>query len=75
MGLFIFKMYNPFTRHPHEVDESYFQHMLSALRYATVFLLLFFVAIIHAVFPFIFRKTSSIAIQEMVKHIESREVV
>ena len=58
-----------------EVDESYFQHMLSALRYATVFLLLFFVAIIHAVFPFIFRKTSSIAIQEMVKHIESREVV
>ncbi|SVD42846.1 uncharacterized protein METZ01_LOCUS395700 [marine metagenome] len=68
-------MNNPFTRHPREVDEGYFQHMFSALRYSATFLLLFFIAFVHGIFPFLFRKTSSEVIQEMAKHIESREVV
>tara|TARA_B100001245_G_C22843763_1_gene405628 strand:- start:982 stop:1191 length:210 start_codon:yes stop_codon:yes gene_type:complete len=66
-------MKNPFTKHPNEVDENYFEHMMWAIRYALTFLLLFFVAIVHAVFPFMFRKTSSCVIQEMAKHIEDRE--
>jgi hypothetical protein len=66
-------MNNPFTKHPQEVDEKYFQHMGMAVRYALTFLLLFFAALIHAVFPFLFRKTSSCVIQEMAKLIEKRE--
>ncbi len=66
-------MKNPFTKHPQEVDETYFEHMAMAVRYAFTFLLLFFVALIHAVFPFWFRKTSSCVIQEMGKLIEERE--
>jgi len=43
------------------------------LRYAITFLLLFFVALIHSILPFLFTKTASCVIQEMAKHIEKRE--
>ena len=37
------------------------------------FLLLFFVALIHSIFPFLFTKTASCVVQEMAKHMEKRE--
>ena len=66
-------MINIFTKHPEEVGETYFEHMYNALRYSVTFLLLFFVALIHSILPFLFTKTASCVIQEMARHIEKRE--
>ena len=66
-------MINIFTKHPEEVGETYFEHMYNAMRYSATFLLLFFVALIHSIFPFLFTKTASCVIQEMARHIEKRE--
>ena len=66
-------MTNIFTKHPKEVSETYFEHMYNAVRYAITFLLLFFVALIHSILPFLFTKTASCVIQEMARHIEKRE--
>ena len=66
-------MTNPFTKHPKEVGETYLEHMWNAMRYSFTFLLLFFVAFIHAIFPFWFTRTASCVVQEMSKHMEKRE--
>jgi len=66
-------MINIFTKHPEEVGETYFEHMYNALRYSVTFLLLFFVALIHSILPFLFTRTASCVIQEMARHIEKRE--
>ena len=66
-------MNNIFTKHPKEVGETYWEHLYNALRYAITFLLLFFVALIHSIFPFWFTKTASCVIQHMAKHIEKRK--
>ena len=66
-------MINIFTKHPKEVGETYFEHMYNALRYSVTFLLLFFVALIHSILPFLFTRTASCVIQEMARHIEKRE--
>jgi len=64
---------NIFTKHPKEVGETYLEHMWNALRYGFTFLLLFFVALIHSILPFLFTKTASCVVQEMAKHMEDRE--
>ena len=66
-------MINIFTKHPEEVGETYLEHMYNAVRYSLTFLLLFFVALIHSIFPFLFTKTASCVVQEMAKHMEERE--
>ena len=66
-------MINIFTKHPEEVGETYFEHMYNALRYSVTFLLLFFVALIHSIFPFLFTRTASCVVQEMAEHIKKRE--
>ena len=64
---------NIFTKHPTEVGESYLRHGFSAMRYAFTFLLLFVIAFIHAIFPFLFEKTASNVVSEMTKHMKQRE--
>ncbi len=66
-------MTNIFTKHPKEVGETYLEHMYNAMRYAITFLLLFFVAFIHSIFPFLFKRTASCVVQEMSEHMEKRE--
>ena len=66
-------MINIFTKHPEEVGETYFEHMYNALRYAVTFMLLFFVALIHSIFPFLFTKTAGCVVQVMAKHMKERE--
>ena len=66
-------MMNVFTKHPKEVGETYLQHMWASFRYSLTFLLLVFVAMVHAILPFVFTKTASCVIQEMSKHIKERE--
>jgi len=64
---------NIFTKHPKEVGETYFEHMFNAVRFSLTFLLLFVVALIHSILPFLFTKTASCVVQEMAKHMEERE--
>ena len=66
-------MTNVFTKHLKEVGETYLQHMWASFRYSVTFLLLVFVAIVHAILPFVFTKTASCIIQEMSAHIKERE--
>ena len=65
-------MKNIFTEHPRSVGESYLLHMFNAARYAFTFLLLFFIAFIHAILPFLFVRTASDIVLEMSKHMECR---
>ncbi len=65
-------MKNIFTEHPRSVGESYLLHMFNAARYAFTFLLLFFIAFIHAILPFLFARTASDIVLEMSKHMECR---
>jgi len=46
-------MKNPFTQHPQEVGETYFQHMCAALGITGRLALATHCHLIHAVFPFI----------------------
>lgn len=52
-------MNNPFTKHPHEVGESYLEHLLEALYLFARLTYSGLVMIIHAFIPFLFTKTAS----------------
>ena len=64
---------NIFTKHPSETDESYLRHGFQAMRYAFTFLLLFAIAFIHAILPFLFVRTASNCARELIEHMEQRE--
>ena len=66
-------MKNIFTKHPNEVGETYVQHGLQAMRYSLTFLLLFVIALIHAILPFLFVRTASDIVCEMSKDMECRK--
>lgn len=47
-------MNNPFTVHPHSVNESYWEHFGFALKFGTKMTLGGLAAMMHAVLPFLF---------------------
>lgn len=52
-------MKNPFTAHPSEVGETYWQHFGFAMRVAGAALAAGLAAALHAVFPFLMQRTAS----------------
>ena len=58
-------MKNPFTKHPHSVGETYFEHMRCAMKFHCTLLRLSLAALIHAIFPFWFETTASDGIKEL----------
>jgi hypothetical protein len=54
-----------FTEHPASVDESYFEHLATALSFGTRMLAAGLACLIHAVLPFAFTKTGSAAIERL----------
>ena len=52
-------MRNIFTKHPKEVNETYFQHMCCAFKFHCTLLKLSMCALIHAIFPFLCETTAS----------------
>ena len=58
-------MYNPFTRHPRLVDETYLEHMWCAFKFFYTLLGLSFAALVHAVFPFLFEFIASDGIKKL----------
>ena len=51
-------MRNPFTEHPHSVNETYFEHLGFALWFGLKMTWGGIAAIVHAVFPFLFVTTA-----------------
>jgi len=66
-------MANIFTKHPKEVNESYLQHLWVALKYSFTLFLLFLIAFIHSIFPFIFKNTTIKKIINMAEDLKDRK--
>ena len=65
-------MYNPFTKHPNEVGETYLEHMKIALSTAIKIQLVVLIIAIHAIFPFLFEKTGGDEIEKINKDLQHR---
>ena len=65
-------MKNIFTDHPQSIGETYFQHFRFAFAFGINMLLGGFACIIHALFPFVFKKTGSDYLLKMTKHFVER---
>jgi len=65
-------MYNPFTKHPHSVGETYLEHMKKAIRYGLRIQLISLIIFIHATFPFLFKDTASDEIEKINKELQHR---
>lgn len=65
-------MTNPFTQHPHQIGETYFEH----LKFATLFGINMLIGgcscIIHAIFPFLFQNTGSNILIKMTHEMVAR---
>lgn len=63
---------NPFTRHPHEVGETYFRHMAAATRVGARLAGGAIACFVHAIFPFLFVTTGSRTIDRLHRQIHKR---
>ncbi len=61
-----------FTEHPATVGESYFEHLLFALRVGSMMILCGIACLIHSIFPFVFETTASDFIRRMHKKLKTR---
>ncbi len=61
-----------FIGHPSSVEETYFEHLLFAGRFAFTLAAAASAALIHAIIPCLFEKTASNMIRKMHNRIESR---
>lgn len=52
-------MRNIFTEHPHSIGETYFQHFYFAVIFGGKMIIGGLACVIHAVFPFLCKKTAS----------------
>jgi len=63
---------NPFTRHPHEVGETYLEHMGAAARVGLRMAAGALACFVHAVFPFLCVRSGSRTIEELHRKIHRR---
>ena len=66
-------MYNPLTKHPHSVNETYLEHMWCAVKFFIKLQLLSFVALVHSVFPFLFEFTASNGVKKLNNCLQNRK--
>ena len=65
-------MANPFTSHPSEVGESYFDHMRTAAGFGAVMVVGGLCVMVHAVLPFLFERTGSRTMDKLHKRMTRR---
>lgn len=63
---------NPFTRHPQEVGETYFEHMGVAGGFGFTMLVGGLCVLVHAVLPFLFVQTGSRTMDKLHKRMTRR---
>lgn len=61
-----------FLSHPATVNETFFEHMIFALRFAFTLLLAGMAALVHAFIPCLFEKTASKIIRQLYYRLENR---
>ena len=69
-------MTNPFTAHPNSVNETYWEHLVFALRFGITMTVGGAAALVHAIFPFLFVTTAGKLcdeLQEMRKNTPARQ--
>ena len=66
-------MYNPFTKHPNSVDETYLEHMWCACKFFIKLQLLSVAALIHSILPFLFEFTASNGIKKLNSCLQHRK--
>jgi hypothetical protein len=65
---------NPFTAHPREVGETYFEHGLFACRYGAKMTWGGIAAFVHGLMPFLFQTTGSRITRELHAALEESRV-
>lgn len=60
------------TDHPASVDETYFEHLAFAARFASVLFAAGAAALVHAVLPFLFQRTASRLVRELYERTHNR---
>ena len=65
-------MYNPFRKHPKEVNETYLEHMWCALKFSVTLYYLSYIALVHSIFPFLFTTTASDKLYRLIDEMEDR---
>ncbi|MGZ8282310.1 MAG: DUF6356 family protein [Allosphingosinicella sp.] len=63
---------NPFTRHPTEIGESYFEHMGVAAGVGARLAVGALACFVHAIFPFLCVRTGSTTITSLYRRIHPR---
>lgn len=63
---------NPFTRHPREVGETYFQHMMTAIGVGSRMAAGALACFVHALFPFLCERTGSRTIERLHRQVHHR---
>lgn len=63
-----------FLSHPRSVDESYFQHLAFAARFAGLLFAAGAAALIHAILPFMFERTASRIVAKLYARTHNRGV-
>ncbi len=61
-----------FLDHPATVDETFWQHMAFALRFASMLLAAAAAALVHAFFPCLFEKTASRIVAQLYERTHNR---
>ncbi|WP_370401435.1 DUF6356 family protein [Sulfitobacter sp. JB4-11] len=61
-----------FLNHPAQVDETFFQHMVFALKFAGLLFLAAGAALVHALVPCLFEKTASRIIKTLYERTHNR---
>lgn len=62
----------PFTNHPSEVGETYFQHMAVASRVGARMAVGAAACFVHAIFPFLCQRTGSRTIEQLHRQVHKR---
>lgn len=65
-------MIETFTRHPHQVGETYAEHLRAAAGFGWTLVAAGLACVIHAVFPFLFEKTASHCVARLHGHMSLR---
>lgn len=65
-------MSNPFTSHPENMGETYWQHLWEAGKFAFLMIIGGVACLIHAILPFLFEQTASNFLFKMTENMISR---
>lgn len=60
---------NLFTKHPHSIGETYFEHLFKAALFSMRLFLAATCCLIHSILPFLFKDSATDCIIKMVKEL------